>query len=85
MVSPFAPDNLVSRDMLRRPIPCQPAHCPHSVRLNRILTHEISPDFRGGGHLFLPPTANSPEFIGSHNNNCILMAFTAESPQAQGQ
>ena len=85
MVSPFAPDNLVSRDMLRRPIPCQPAHCPHSVRLNRILTHEISPDFRGGGHLFLPPTANSPEFIGSHNNNCIPMAFTAESPQAQGQ
>ena len=27
----------------------------------------------------------SPEFIGSRNNYCVPMAFTAESPPAQGQ
>ena len=29
-LSPFAPENLVSRDGSGRPVPCQPAHSPHS-------------------------------------------------------
>ena len=29
-LSPFALENLVSRDRFGRPIPRQPAHCPHS-------------------------------------------------------
>ena len=29
-LSPFAPENLVSRDGFGRPLPCQPAHPPYS-------------------------------------------------------
>ena len=29
-LSPYAPENLVSRDRFDRPIPRQPAHSPHS-------------------------------------------------------
>ena len=30
-LSPFAPENLVSRDGFARPVPRQPAHSPHSA------------------------------------------------------
>ena len=33
----FAPENLVSRDGLSRPVPRQPAHSPHSGRIWRLL------------------------------------------------
>ena len=55
-------------------------------RLNLVLTYEISPEFRDGVHLFIETAIRhrvSPEFIGSRN--CVPMAFTAESPPAQGQ
>ena len=29
-LSPYAPENLVSRDRFDRPVPRQPAHSPHS-------------------------------------------------------
>ena len=32
-LSPFAPEKLVSRDRLGRPVPRQPAHFPHSGRI----------------------------------------------------
>ena len=52
-----------------------------------VLTHEIPPDFRGGGYLFIYTAIGhrvSLEFIGSRK--CLpTMAFTAESPLAQGQ
>ena len=51
-----------------------------------VLTHGIPPDFRGGAHLFVLTAIRhrvSPEFIGSRN--CVSMAFSAESPPAQGQ
>ena len=55
--------------------------------LNLVLTYRIPPEFRGGIHLLYNKTAVrhrvSPEFIGSRN--CVPMAFTAESPPAQGQ
>ena len=56
------------------------------LRLNMVLTHRIPPDFRGGAHLFVLTAIRhrvSPEFIGSRN--CVPMAFSAESPPAQGQ
>ena len=54
------------------------------LRLNLVLTYGIPPEFRGKA---IYETAIrhrvSPESIGSRN--CVPMAFTAESPQAQGQ
>ena len=56
------------------------------LRLNLVLTYGIPPEFRGGVHLFFKTAIRhrvSPEFIGSLS--CVPMAFTAESPPAQGQ
>ena len=56
------------------------------LRLDLMLTYEIPPEFRGGVHYLFKTTIRhrvSPEFIGSRN--CPPMAFTAESPPAQGQ
>ena len=74
--------------LARRVQPSRPASaCSISIlRLNLVLTHEIPPDFRGGVLLFIYTAIRhrvSPEFIGSRN--CVPMAFTAESPPAQGQ
>ena len=55
-------------------------------RLNLVLTYGIPPEFRGGVHFFFLTAIRHrviPEFIGSLN--CLPMAFTAESPPAQGQ
>ena len=52
-----------------------------------VLTHGgIPPDFRGDVHLFCTAIRHrvSPEFIRS-SSNCVLVAFTAESPLAQGR
>ena len=61
--------------------------CSFSMpRLNLVLTHGIPPDFRGSVHLFCYTAIRhrvSPEFIGSRN--FVPIAFTAESPPAQGQ
>ena len=45
-LSPFAPENLVSRDEFGRHVSRQPAHVSRQPAL---------PDFRGGVHLFKPP------------------------------
>ena len=72
----------------RRVQPSRPASAwlfPYSG-WNPVLTHGIPPDFRGGVHLFIKTDIRhrvSPEFIGSRN--CLPMAFSAESPPAQGQ
>ena len=83
-LSPYGRENLVSRDGVQ---PSRPASaCSFSIlRLNLVLTHGIPPDFRGGVHLFIKTAIRhrvSPELIGSRN--CVPMAFTAESPPAQG-
>ena len=70
--------------------PSRPAlACSFStLRLNLVRTHRIPPSFRDGVivHFFIY-TVNrhrvSPEFIRSRNY--VPMAFTAESPPAQGQ
>ena len=56
------------------------------LRLNLVLTHGIPPAFSGGVYIYVKTARRhwvSPEFIGSRN--CVPMAFTAESPPAQGQ
>ena len=64
--------------------PSRPAAaCSFStLRLNLVLAHGIPPDFRATS-IYLNRHQISPEFIGSRN--CVPMAFTAESPPAQGQ
>ena len=50
-LSPYVPENLVSRDGFGSPVPRQPAH--PLLRLNLVLTYGIPPEFRGGVHLFI--------------------------------
>ena len=50
-LSPFAPENLVSRHGFGSPVPRQPAHS--ILRLNLVLTYGITPEFHGGVHLFI--------------------------------
>ena len=54
------------------------------LRLNLVLTYGVPSEFRGGS---IYETAIrhrvSHEFIGSRN--CVPLAFTGESPPAQGQ
>ena len=66
-----------------RPAPAFSFSIP--LRLNMVLTHGVAPDFRGGVHIFIQTAIRhrvSPKFIESRK--CIPMAFTAESPPAQG-
>ena len=52
-LSAFVPENLVLRDGFGSPVPRQPAHLS-ILRLNLVLTYYgISPEFRGGVHLFI--------------------------------
>ena len=81
-LSPCVPENLVSRDGFSRPVPRR--LLISILRLNLVLTYGIPPEFRGGVHYETAIRHRvSPEFIGSRN--CVPMAFTAESPPAQGQ
>ena len=47
-LSPYVPENLVSRDGLSRPVPRQPAHLHTQTESG---AYEIPPGFRGGVHL----------------------------------
>ena len=85
-LSPFAPENLASRDGFGSPVPRQPDQL-HILRLNIVFAYYgIALEFRGGVHFFISTAIRhwaSPEFIGSRK--CVTMAFTAESPPAEGQ
>ena len=50
-LSPFASENLVSRDGFGSPVPHQPAFS--ILRLTLVLTHGIPPEFRGGVLIFI--------------------------------
>ena len=65
-LSPFTPENLVSRDGSGRPVPRQSAHIPHNQVL--VLTHGIPRDFCDGVHLFISPYAigSVPSLLGHH-------------------
>ena len=79
-LSPCVPENLVSRDGFSRPVPRQSAHL-HTQAESGAYLRDSS---RGGVHYETAIRHRvSPKFIGSRN--CVPMAFTAESPPAQGQ
>ena len=72
---------VVLRNEFGNLVPRQPAHFHTQAE-----SGAIPPEFRGGVHLFILNAIRdrvSPECIGSCN--CVPMAFTAESPPAQGQ
>ena len=80
-LSPFAPENLVSRDGSGHPAPRQPARSPHLRRIWCLLA-ELLPRFPRR-RPFIYYTANRPrvsrEFISGGS------LHRAESPPAQGQ
>ena len=76
-LSPFAPENLTSRDGFGRPVPRQPARRHTQAGSGAYLRDSSRVPRRHPFHRV------SPEFTGSRN--CVPMAFTAESPPAQGQ
>ena len=81
-LSAFAPESLVSRDGFGSPVPRQPAH------LHTQVTSDSSRVPRRRPFIYLKTAIChrvSPEFIGSSRNYCVPMAFTAESPPAQGK
>ena len=83
-LSPCVPENLVSRDRFSRPVPRQPAHLHTQAKSGAYLRDSSRVPRRRP--FMKPPYIRhrvSPEFIGSRN--CVPMAFTAESPPAQGQ
>ena len=81
-MSPCVPENLVSRDGFSRPVPRQPAHV-HTQAESGAYLRDSSRVPRRRPYETAIRHRVSPEFIGSRN--CVPMAFTAESPPAQGQ
>ena len=81
-LSPFAREDLVARDGFGRPVPRKSAYSPHSVWLNLVLLTEFLPISATASIYTVNRHRVSPEFIRSRN--CVPMAFTAESPPAQG-
>ena len=69
-----------------RPSRPAPAHPFSTLWLNLVLTHGFSPAFLDGVHVIYrqPPTTVSLELTRPHDNKCVPMAFTAESPPTQG-
>ena len=85
-LSPYVPENLVSRDGFSRPVPRQPAHSPYSGWIWCLLYLRDSFRVPRRPFLYIKTAIRhrvSPEFIGSHN--CVPMAFTAESTPARDQ
>ena len=84
-LSPFAPENLVSRDGFGSPVPRQPAHVHTQTEYDAYL-RDSSRVPRRHPVIYLKTAIRhrvSPEFFGSRI--CVPMTFTAESPSAQGQ
>ena len=86
-LSAFAPEKLFSRDGFGSPVPRQPAHL-HTQAESGAYLRDSSRVPRRRQFIYYIKTAIrhrvSPEFIGLRNN-CVPMAFTAESPPTQGQ
>ena len=84
-LSAFAPENLVWRDGFGSPVPRQPAHLHTQAESGACLRDSSRVPRRRPIFLFTTAIRHlvSLEFIGSRN--CVPMAFTAESPPAQGQ
>ena len=84
-LSAFAPEKLVSRDGFGSPVPRQPAHL-HTQAESGAYLRDSSRVPRWRPFIDLKTAIRHrvrPEFVGS--SNYVPMAFTAESPPAQGQ
>ena len=83
--SAFVPENLASRDGFGSPVSRQPVH-PHTQAGSGAYLRDFSRVPRRRPLIyFKPPYIRhrvSPKFI--RPCNCVPMAFTAESPPAQG-
>ena len=77
-LSAFAAENLVPRDGSGSPVPRQPAHLHTQAESGAYLRDSSRVPRRRQNIYFKPPYD-----IGSRNS--VPMAFTAESPPAQGQ
>ena len=83
-LSMFGPEYLVSRDGFGSPVPRQPAHLYTQAECGAYLRdHSRVPRRRPFIYLKPPYAIGLPELIRSRV--CVQMAFTAESPPAQGQ
>ena len=82
-LSPYVPENLVSRDGFSRPVPRQPAHLHARAESGAYLRDSSRVPRRRPFYKTAIRHRVSPGFIGSRN--CVPMAFTAESPPAQDQ
>ena len=84
-LSAFAPENLVSRDRFGSSVPRQPAHF-HTQAESDAYLRDSSRVPRRRPFIYLTATRHrvSLEFIGPRNN-CVAMAFTAESTPVLGQ
>ena len=82
-LAPCVPENLVSRDGFSRPVPRQPAHLHTQAESDAYLRDSSRVPRRRPIIKTAIRHRVSPEFIGSRN--CVPMAFTDESPPAQGQ
>ena len=80
-LSAFVSENLVLRDGFRQSV----SLLISMLRLNRLLTGFLPSSAAAPIYSFITTIRHrvSPAFIGSRN--CVPMAFTAESPPAQGQ
>ena len=83
---PCVPENSALRDGFSRPVPRQPAHHLHTQAESGANLRDSSRVPRRRPFIYVKTAMRhriSREFIGSRN--CVSMAFTAESPPAQGQ
>ena len=84
-LSPYATENLVSRDGFGLPVPRQPTHYAYCTQAESGAYSLDSSRFPRRRPFIYTTIRHqvSPKFTGSRN--CVKMAFTAESPPAQGQ
>ena len=85
-LSAFEPEDLVSRDGFGSPVRRQPAHFHTQAESGVYLRDSSRVPRRRLFIYFKPPYAiGSVPCLSSHAFICVPMAFTAESPPAQGR
>ena len=87
LLSPCVPENLVSRDGFSRPVPRQPAHLRTQDEIWCLLARFFTSSAVASIYLFKTTIHHrvSLEFYRVTHLRTVPIAFTAESPPAQGQ
>ena len=78
-LSPFAPENLLSRYSLGRPVPRQPPLVLHAQAEPSAYSQPpfLARAFRDGVHLYPQPRSGQPQVYQDPTRNCLLVALTA--------